>query len=132
MPHILVIDDEQAVRTVTELMLRRDGHHVEVAASGKAGVEAVGRTSFDLILVDMFMPSMNGPATIACIREVAPAVPIIAMSGMAVAHDVGPETTTPEALCVVGWLQKPFRPADLQHLVAAALGRSPVAAKTAS
>ena len=87
MSRILVVDDEEAVRTLIELILRRDGHHVEVAANGQAGVDAVSDTPFDLAFVDLLMPGKDGMRTIAEIRRIAPLLPIVGMSGMSSAHE---------------------------------------------
>ena len=120
MPRILVVDDEQAVRTLLELMLAGDGHQVELAASGQAGIDAVSDNPFDLVLVDLLMPGKDGMRTIAEIRRIAPLLPIIAMSGLSPAH----ETTaaySPTAPSAIHWLHKPFRPDHLRQVVQTAL-----------
>ena len=126
MPRILVVDDEEAVRTLIELILRRDGHHVEVAANGQAGVDAVSDTAFDLAFVDLLMPGKDGMRTIAEIRRIAPLLPVVAMSGMSPAHDPAGETAAalrrPATPSAIYWLHKPFKPDRLRQVVQAALG----------
>ena len=80
---ILVVDDEKPVRDALALLLRHEGYRVVVAESGHTAVEAIEAFTFDLIVVDIFMPGMNGLETIKVFHTDAPAVPIIAMSGYA-------------------------------------------------
>jgi CheY-like chemotaxis protein len=80
---ILVIDDEQAVRDTLAILLRQEGYRVVVAECGHDAVEAIEAFTFDVVIVDIFMPGMNGLETIKVFRGDAPDVPIIAMSGYA-------------------------------------------------
>jgi CheY-like chemotaxis protein len=123
-PRILVVDDEEAVRTLIELILRHDGHHVQVAASGQAGVDAVADTAFDLAFVDLLMPGKDGMRTIAEMRRIAPLLPIVAMSGMGATQEAEASATMPTraAPSAIYWLHKPFQPDRLRQLVHAALG----------
>lgn len=83
MERILVVDDEQTVRETLAALLRQDGYRVIVAESGHVAVEAIEAFTFHFIIVDIFMPEMNGLETIRVFRGSAPGVPIIAMSGYA-------------------------------------------------
>ena len=83
MDRILVVDDETHVRDALAALLRHEGYRVVVAESGHVAVEAIEAFTFDFIIVDIFMPGMNGIETIKIFRENAPSVPIIAMSGYA-------------------------------------------------
>jgi CheY-like chemotaxis protein len=83
MDRILVVDDERTVREALAALLRQEGYRVVVAESGHVAVEAIEAFTFDFIIVDIFMPEMNGLETIQIFRKNAPAVPIIAMSGYA-------------------------------------------------
>jgi CheY-like chemotaxis protein len=125
-PRILVVDDEEAVRTLVELTLGHDGHHVEVAADGQAGVDAVAETPFDLAFVDLLMPGKDGMRTISEIRRIAPLLPIVVMSGISPAHepagDAGPATGRGAPPSAIHWLHKPFKPDRLRQVVEAALG----------
>ena len=127
MPRILVVDDEEAVRTLFELILRRDGHHVELAENGQAGVDAVSDTPFDIAFVDLLMPGKDGMRTIAEIRRIAPLLPVVAMSGMSPTHEMAAaETPTaahkPATPSAIYWLHKPFKPDRLRQVLHAALG----------
>jgi CheY-like chemotaxis protein len=83
MDRILVVDDEKPVRDALAALLRQESYRVVVAESGHVAVEAIEAFTFDFIIVDIFMPEMNGLETIKIFRSNAPSVPIIAMSGYA-------------------------------------------------
>jgi len=80
---VLVVDDEKPVREALAALLRQEGYRVVVAESGHVAVEAIEAFTFNFIIVDIFMPEMNGLETIKVFRANAPAVPIMAMSGYA-------------------------------------------------
>src|ERR1700674_3429095 len=81
MTRVLVIDDDRSVGAAIQLMLARRSCDTVLAASACAGVEAFQSSKFDVVIVDIFMPGMNGLETIARFRQQAPTVPIVAMSG---------------------------------------------------
>ena len=78
---ILVVDDDKAVRTAIKIILEHSGFDVVVAENGRSGVEAVQRGKFDVVIVDIFMPGMDGLETIRVFNKHAPEVPVIAISG---------------------------------------------------
>ncbi|MGJ0238125.1 ATP-binding protein [Novosphingobium fluoreni] len=81
---ILLVEDEDPVRVVAERALTRQGYQVTSARDGEEGLELVREGgSFDLVVSDVVMPSMDGPAMARSIREIAPALPVLFMSGYA-------------------------------------------------
>ena len=81
---ILLVEDEDMVRTVAERALTRAGHTVTACADGEEGLAAVANGgTFDLIVSDVVMPGMDGPAMARSIRRVAPRMPFLFMSGYA-------------------------------------------------
>jgi CheY-like chemotaxis protein len=83
MARILVIDDEVPVRDTIRLILENRGHHVVVAECGRRGLAAIEAYAFDAVIVDIFMPGMDGFETVGILRRSAPKVAIIAISGYA-------------------------------------------------
>ena len=66
---ILYIEDEPDIRAVTQMALQTIGNfEVEVCASGEEAIAALPRTRPDLILLDVMMPGMDGPATLRRLR----------------------------------------------------------------
>jgi len=79
--HILVVDDEQAVREVVRSALEKASFSVSTAAGGLQALEEVSRRPPDLILLDLKMPDMDGPTTLAEMRERLGDVPVIIITG---------------------------------------------------
>ncbi len=80
-PTVLVIDDDEAVRSSLEVLLEAYGYEVVLARDGRQGLAAFRANSPDVVLVDLMMPVMDGMETIARIRREWPDAHIIAMSG---------------------------------------------------
>ena len=81
---VLLVEDEDTVRAVAERALTRQGYTVVTAADGDEGLEAIKADSeFDLVVSDVVMPSMDGPAMAKEIRKLAPKMPVLFMSGYA-------------------------------------------------
>jgi two-component system cell cycle sensor histidine kinase/response regulator CckA len=81
---ILLVEDEDMVRAVAERALTRQGYTVITASDGDEGVEAMRENpDFDLVVSDVVMPSMDGPAMAREIRQMAPGMPVLFMSGYA-------------------------------------------------
>jgi CheY-like chemotaxis protein len=91
-----------------------------VAEGGHAAVRAIEAFSFDVLLVDIFMPGMDGLETIKVFRENAPDVPIIAMSGYAVRGESMPDFFhTALGLGAAQCLCKPFKGGELINAIEA-------------
>src|SRR4051812_1884078 len=78
---VLVVDDESGVRSSLSGILGDEGYAVETAETGEAGLAALEARRFDLILLDVWLPGMDGLATLGRIREVDPDVPVVVISG---------------------------------------------------
>src|SRR5882672_1037930 len=83
MARILVIDDQPSVSAAIQALLEHHGHTVVVAECGHNAVSAIETFSFDIAMVDIIMPGLDGLDTIKMLRGNTPNVPIIAMSGYA-------------------------------------------------
>ncbi|MGA7804984.1 response regulator [Bradyrhizobium sp.] len=121
MARILVVDDDPVMQLTIRLLLERAGHDVVVAGDGRKGLAALDHGGFDLLLLDIFMPAMDGFETMRLVRQRRPTLPIIAMSGRPTTPDPSPEPDflmMATKLGAVRSLPKPFKPAALQALVA--------------
>ncbi len=112
MPRVLVVDDDPMVCVAIEACLTRKGFDVTVADGGEAGMRALEASDFDVMLIDVFMPHMNGFDAILMFHERKPDIPIVAMSGYAFANtERAPDflriTLELGAACC---LRKPFTP----------------------
>jgi PAS domain S-box-containing protein len=88
---ILVVDDNPINRIIAEALLKKDGHSVVLVADGAEALEAVQNEDFDLVLMDMQMPVMDGVEATRCIRALAAPlgnIPIVALTASAMAEQV--------------------------------------------
>jgi two-component system response regulator AtoC len=117
---ILVVDDEEGVRTFVAEALERSGHEVIQVADGAAALRAAREEPFDVVLTDLRMPEMDGMTVVRALRTEQPDVEVIVLTAFA---DVG---TAVEAmkLGAFDYLQKPVSaPAAIRELVEGALER---------
>jgi PAS domain S-box-containing protein len=110
---VLVVDDGETNRHLIRVMLGRLGARVTEAENGHQAVQLAGAESFDLILMDMQMPVMDGYSATQQLRALGVTTPIIALTGNAMSGD---EMRCREAGCT-GYLAKPIE----QHLLVAAV-----------
>jgi CheY-like chemotaxis protein len=115
-PRILVIDDDQAVRITAKLVLEAGGFDVAIADSGMAGLRTAETDAVDLVVVDIFMPGMDGLETIRALRQRDPEVPIIAMSG-SITQGMPDFLSFASKFGAAASLSKPFRPETLLDAV---------------
>ncbi len=79
--HILIVDDEANIRLTLNTLLSRAGFTVVMAADGEEAVSLLKQSSFDLLLVDLKMPGMDGMQVVAAARECRPEIAIIVLTG---------------------------------------------------
>ena len=124
MARVLVVDDDPAVRATVKLVLEREHHAVAVAADGRAALAALAAGGIDLLVLDLFMPGMDGLETLREVRKHQPNLPVIVMSGAAID---GERTPTPDFLGMavklgaVRSVAKPFKPRDIIAAIAECL-----------
>jgi two-component system cell cycle sensor histidine kinase/response regulator CckA len=82
---VLLVEDEDMVRAVAERALVRAGYEVKACASGEEGLAAIAEpgAAFDIVVSDVVMPGMDGPAMVRAIRASRPKIPVLFMSGYA-------------------------------------------------
>jgi two-component system chemotaxis response regulator CheY len=111
MGRVLIVDDAVTVRMYHRQILEAAGFVVEEAANGYEGLEKSAQVRFDLFLVDINMPKMNGYALVKALRGCGEsrATPVIMISTEAEARDMDQAYTAGANL----YLIKPVRPEDL-------------------
>ncbi|XIA65501.1 response regulator [Bradyrhizobium sp. TZ2] len=120
MTRVLIVDDDPLVCAAIELNLDRHGFEVTIADGGEAGLRTLEDCSFDLMIVDIFMPHMRGFESIRIFHERAPAIPLVAMSGYAFANLDSPAPDFLRMALELGaarCLRKPFTPGALLTVV---------------
>jgi two-component system nitrogen regulation response regulator NtrX len=80
-PHILIVDDEAGVRSALSGVLRDEGYDVEAVESGEACLDRVSRAPYDAIVLDIWLPGMDGLVTLARLRERRVDAPVVMISG---------------------------------------------------
>jgi two-component system nitrogen regulation response regulator NtrX len=78
---ILIVDDEAGVRSALSGVLRDEGYTVEAVESGEACLDRAIRTTFDAIVLDIWLPGMDGLATLAKLQERHVDAPVVMISG---------------------------------------------------
>ena len=81
MPSILIVDDEPGVRSALSGVLRDEGYEVDAVDSGEACLERLPRQAYDVVLLDIWLPGMDGLATLARMRERQIDVQVVIISG---------------------------------------------------
>jgi CheY-like chemotaxis protein len=117
---ILVIDDDHAVLATIRMLLERDAHDVVATDDGRKGLGLFRTGTFDLLIVDIFMPAMDGLETMSLVHQYRPDVPIIVISGhefRSASKNAPDFLQMATKLGAVSSLQKPFRPPDLLTIV---------------
>lgn len=115
----IVVDDNEDIRDVFSRLVERAGHLVSTAGDGVEAVDLCQRASFDVMLLDLTMPRMNGVEVVRWLRahpDVAPAMRVVVISAWAGEHravlqELGIETV----------MQKPLRIKQLTDLIAETL-----------
>ena len=116
MKRILVVDDEEQIRTMLTQMLSQEGYEVHTAENGEEGMSLVGKYSFDLVITDMIMPVKDGLKFIMELVRDYPDLNILAISG-------GGAIKAERYLTMAGYLgdiatlEKPFKRDVLLSLV---------------
>ena len=80
---ILVVDDEDALRTVLSSELEGEGYTVASAADGSEAIEILKKDEFDLILLDIKMPNVDGFEVLKFVKETHPETKVIMLTGFA-------------------------------------------------
>ncbi len=121
-PTVLVVDDEPTIREVVACMLEDEGYAVRQATDGLEALQEIEAEEIDLVLSDVMMPGLDGPALVRGLRRRRLAVRVVLMSAVSTAVD----------LPGVPFLPKPFESERLLNTVAAAIAASGRSARPGS
>ncbi len=117
---VLVVDDEEGVRSYLADALTSEGYEVEQAGDGEAALEHLRRRSFQVLLTDLRMPKLDGMALLERARALCPDLEVIVLT----AHGSVSSAVQAMKLGAFDYLQKPIdSPAELRLLVARAVER---------
>jgi len=117
--HILVVDDERAIRRLLRMYLTDAGYTVTEAADGNEAIDQVRRGGIDLVLLDLMIPEVDGFEVTRRLREIA-AVPVI----MVTARSEEAHRVTGLELGADDYVTKPFSPIEVVARVKAVLRRT--------
>jgi excisionase family DNA binding protein len=117
-PRVLVVDDEASIRDLLQKTLALAEYEVDVAAGGRSALDRMRLYSYDLLIVDLKMPGMDGLTVIREAKRYKTNLPVIIITGFST------ESSAIEAvnLGVAGYLTKPFRVPQVLAAAAKALG----------
>jgi DNA-binding response OmpR family regulator len=116
---ILIVDDEPNIRLVFRTSLEGDGHAVAEAGDGDEALARLRQEPFDLALLDLRMPLVDGMETLRRMRDEGLRVPVILVT----AHGSIPDAVRAMRLGAVDFLTKPVVPGDLRAAVSEVLAR---------
>jgi CheY-like chemotaxis protein/anti-sigma regulatory factor (Ser/Thr protein kinase) len=118
---ILVVDDDRTTRHLITLQLRSAGYAVESAGDGRRALQRVKRQGFDLVLLDVWMPGMDGLELLARLREQDSPPRVVVMT----ADDTSDTLLRALRQNAYRYLAKPVEPARLLEIVRAVLAAGP-------
>jgi len=123
MASILAVDDSPSVLKMVDFALKTRGHEVTTAVDGQAALESLERRRFDLLVLDINMPRLDGLSLLKLVRERAEwkdtAILMLTTEGQ--------DSDRDEALALgaTGYMMKPFRPNELLARVSAMVSETP-------
>jgi two-component system alkaline phosphatase synthesis response regulator PhoP len=125
---VLLIEDESALRTTLGDRLRKEGYSVDQAADGEEGLSKATEQPFDVIVLDVMLPKLDGFAVCKGLRAAGLATPVL----MLTARGRTAEKVAGLNIGADDYVTKPFRMAELLARVSALLRRAPVRSSNGS
>jgi len=110
---VLVIDDENVICDACHLVLSENGHTVDSCMTGKTGLLAIERGTYDVILLDMKLPDIDGMRILKTVKEKTPTPCVIVMTG----YSTMSNAVEAMKLGAADYLAKPFTDDDLIEAV---------------
>src|SRR5580704_8344936 len=120
--NLLLVEDEQALRTALEVRLRAEGYVVDTAEDGDEGLQKATNLPFDLIILDIMLPRRSGLDVCRGVRQLGLATPILILS----VRDETVDKVVGLNLGADDYMTKPFEAAELIARIQALLRRLPI------
>lgn len=117
---ILVVDDEEALRTVLSAELEGEGYQVSTAADGDEAIKIIGSQQFHLVLLDIKMPNVDGFEVLRYVKQHQPSTKVIMLTGFADLKNA----IESKKLGAEDFVSKPYDLVDLLTTVERVLGTS--------
>lgn len=124
MTRVLVIEDDHSVSMAIQSMLAHQGCDTVLAPDAHQGVQAFEASIFDVVMIDIFIPGMDGLKTINLLRKRMPTLPIVAMTGFRFRNSMSPTLDFLGMAAQLGassCLRKPFSPQQLMAAINSSL-----------
>ena len=117
--HILVVDDNEDIRSLLSLVLQKESYHVFLAANGNEAIEIVKNNKLDLILLDVMMPGLSGLEVLSSIRgnkdKKISEIPVMMITAKSTVSDIDEAVE----IGATSYIIKPFRNENLIQKVTA-------------
>jgi len=116
---VLVVDDEKNIRLTLRESLKGIDLDVDTAVNGEESLAMAGQKTYDLVLLDLKMPGMDGIEVLRRLRELSRATAVVLLT----AHGTVESAVEAMKLGAVDFLQKPFAPQEIREIVSQVLSR---------
>jgi CheY-like chemotaxis protein len=110
---VLVVDDDQIICTLLDSILTKQGHQVTTHTAPRAGLSAAGGQQFDLVMLDIRMPDLDGIEALKAMRPLLPKAEFVMITASAADERVSDALSAGASLC----LAKPFDPDMVEQLL---------------
>ena len=121
----LVIDAHSDIREVLSDMLRHEGYRVKAVGSGAEGLRQVMQDHYEVALLDIRLPDLDGPSVLRVMRELDPSLPIIVLTGYATVEN----TMKTRVKNAFAHLTKPYNQEEIKTILRRAVGVNRLAEK---
>lgn len=120
MARILTVDDSRSVRMIVTRELQASGHDVDEAEDGLKGLEKLEELAFDLVVLDITMPNLDGPGMLAKMREAGNKTPVLMLTSESKRSIIA----NLMKLGIDDYILKPFKAEDLKAKISKILGQA--------
>jgi DNA-binding response OmpR family regulator/anti-anti-sigma regulatory factor len=120
MARILTVDDSRSVRMIVTRELQASGHDVDEAEDGLKGLEKLEELTFDLVVLDITMPNLDGPGMLAKMREAGNKTPVLMLTSESKRSIIA----NLMKLGIDDYILKPFKADDLKAKISKILGQA--------